>query len=64
MGLGEAFTGFWLGKLRERDHLGDQGAEGTIILKRIFMKLYLGVQNGSYWLRIVQVNAVMNIRVA
>jgi len=53
-----------LGKLRERDHLGDQGAEGTIILKRIFMKLYLGVQNGSYWLRIVQVNAVMNIRVA
>jgi len=43
MGIGEAFTGFWWGNLRERDHLGDQAAEGRIILKGIFMNLYLGV---------------------
>ena len=28
----EAYTGFWLGNLRERHHLGDPGADGRIIL--------------------------------
>jgi hypothetical protein len=27
----EAYTGFWCGNLRERDHLGDPGVEGRII---------------------------------
>ena len=43
MGIGEVFTGFWFGNLRGRDHLGDQGADGKIILRRIFMKLYVGL---------------------
>jgi hypothetical protein len=35
---GEAYTGFWWGKLRDRDHLGDPGLDGRIILKWIFRK--------------------------
>ena len=31
-GGGEAYTGFWRGNLRERDHLGDPGLDGKIIL--------------------------------
>jgi hypothetical protein len=33
MGKGEACTGFWWGNLRERDHLGDPGVNGRIILR-------------------------------
>jgi len=35
-GRGEAYTGFWWGTLRERDHFGDPGIDGTIILRWIF----------------------------
>jgi hypothetical protein len=30
---GEVYTGFWLGNMRERDHLEDPGVDGRIILK-------------------------------
>jgi len=33
MGGREAYTGFWWGNLRERDHLGDPGVDGRIILR-------------------------------
>ena len=29
-------TGFWLGNLRERDHLEEPGLDGRIILRWIF----------------------------
>jgi hypothetical protein len=29
----EVYIGFWWGTLRERDHFGDPGVEGKIILK-------------------------------
>jgi len=29
-GRGEAYTGFWRGNLRERDHLGNPGVDGRI----------------------------------
>ena len=38
MGRGEAYTGFWWGNLKERDHLGDPGVDGRIILRWIFRK--------------------------
>jgi hypothetical protein len=36
----------------ERDHLGDSGVDGTIILRWIFRKWGGGVWIGSSWLRI------------
>jgi hypothetical protein len=36
MGSGEVYTVFWCGNPRERDHLGDPGIDGRIILKWIF----------------------------
>jgi len=35
---GEVYTGFWWGKLRERDNLEDPGVDGRIILRLIFKK--------------------------
>jgi hypothetical protein len=32
----EAFTEFWWGNLKERDHWGDPGMDGRIILRWIF----------------------------
>jgi len=32
-------TGFWWGKLRERNHLEDPGVDGRIVLRWIFRKL-------------------------
>jgi len=37
-GRGEAYTGFWWGNLRERDHLEDPDVDGRIILRWIFRK--------------------------
>ena len=31
-------TGFWWGKLKERNHLKEPGADGNIILRRSFRK--------------------------
>jgi len=49
MGRGEVI---WCINLRERDHLGDPGVDGRIILTWIFRKWDVGVWTGSIWLRI------------
>ena len=49
---GEANTGFCWGNLRERDHLGDPGGDGRIILRSIFRKWDVGLRTGSSKLRI------------
>jgi hypothetical protein len=52
MGKREAYTGFWWGNLKERDHLEDPSIDGRIILGWIFRKWDMGVWTGSSWLRI------------
>jgi len=59
--------GFGGKNLRERDHLGDPGGDGRIILGWIFKKWDVG---GIEWIELAQdrdrwrafVNAVMNLR--
>jgi len=36
----------------ERNHFGDPGMDGRIILRWIFRKWDVGVRTGSIWLRI------------
>jgi hypothetical protein len=68
MGTGEAYTGFWWRNLRERDHWGDPGLDGRIILSWIFSKWDVG---GKDWIELAQnremwwalVNAAMKLRV-
>jgi hypothetical protein len=46
MGRGELCTGVWWENLRERDHCGDPGADGNIILRRILRKWDVVVWTG------------------
>ena len=41
-----------MGKPEERDHFGDPGVDGRIILRWIFRKWDVGVWSGSSWHRI------------
>ena len=52
-GTGEVCTGFWWGNLSGRNHLGETGVDGRIILRWIFRKWDEEVWTGSSWLRIV-----------
>jgi hypothetical protein len=47
----EAYTGVWWGNLKKRDHLGDPGVEGRIVLRWIFRKWDVGVCSGTSWNR-------------
>jgi hypothetical protein len=53
MGRGEVYTGFWLGSLRDRDHLEEPGVDRGIILRWIFRKWNVGVWTGLIWFRII-----------
>jgi hypothetical protein len=44
---GEAYTGFWWGNKRERDHLEDPGVDRRKILNRIFTGSLKTVKN--FW---------------
>ena len=38
--------------MRDRDHLGDPGIDGRIILRYVFRNLGVGTWTGLSWLRI------------
>jgi hypothetical protein len=65
----DAHKEFWWESLRKRDHLGDSGVGGRIILKWLFRKKDWSEWAGLILLRIGRdkwravVNKVMNIRV-
>ena len=52
LGRRETYTGFSRGNLKERDSVGDLGADGRIILRWIFRKWDVRVWTGSSWLLI------------
>ena len=67
VGGGVAYTGCWWGNLRERDHLGDSGLDGRVILRlssgsgmRV-LDWIEPAQDRDSWRALV--NAVMNVRV-
>jgi hypothetical protein len=43
LGRGEECAGFWWENLRAKDHWGDPGIDGRIILSQIFRKWDVGV---------------------
>jgi hypothetical protein len=51
--MGDAFTVFWWGNVRKRNHWGDSGVDGRIILRWIIRKWDVGICIGLRWLRIV-----------
>jgi hypothetical protein len=46
MRTGEACIGFWWGNLMKRDHFGDPGLDGRIILRWIISKWDMGLWTG------------------
>ena len=64
MGEERGCIGSCWGNRRERDHCGDLGIDGWIILGRIFMRWDVGIWTGLGWPRWrTLVSAVMNLRV-
>jgi len=46
MGRVGAYTGIWWGNLGERDHLGDPGMDGRLLLRAIFRSETWGLWTG------------------
>jgi len=57
----ERYTGFWWGKPKTRDRLGDLSVDGRIALKCILNKQYRSVWSGFIWIRIGKSCGLVNI---
>ena len=65
---GDAYTGFWWGNLKERDHLRNAGVRWEDNIMMDLLKMGCGIMD---WIELAQdrnscralVNAVMNFRV-
>ena len=62
MGERRGYTVFWWRHLRERDHLGDPGVDGRIILRLIFRKWDVEAWTGPIWLRIGTGGGMLSMR--
>jgi len=62
MGRGEAYTEFWCGNRRERDHSVYQGVDGRVILRWIFRRWDVWVWTGSSWLGVGTVGGHLCMR--
>jgi hypothetical protein len=52
MGERKGVYSFLVGNVKERDHLGESGVDGRIVLIWIFRKWEVGLCTGLSWLRI------------
>ena len=52
MGKEEAYSRFWSGNMREREHCGFPDVDGKIILRWLSCKWGVEVWTGSSWLKI------------
>jgi hypothetical protein len=52
IGEGRGVYRVLVGNLRERDHWGDPGLDGSVIVRRTFRKWDIGVWTGLSWLRV------------
>ena len=52
----------YVGKHEKKDHRGDKGADGKIILRWIFRKWYVGIWTGSSWLRVGRARGQVRVR--
>jgi hypothetical protein len=50
-GLGEVFTGFWLGGLKGRGHWGNLGIGGSLTLRRDLREMGI---DGANWIGLAQ----------
>ena len=61
LGTAEMCTGFWWGKLRERDHWGEPDVDARPILLWLLQKERGRARMGLIWLRIQTVGTVVSI---
>jgi len=62
MGEERGCIGSWWGNRRERDHRGDLGVDGWIILERISRRWSVGMWTGLGWPRIETVGGHLCVR--
>ena len=58
----EMHTGFWWGKVRERENLENTGVDERVIIKWILRKSIEKMWTGLIWLRLGTVDELLSMR--